>query len=255
MYRKLTTAAAVAALAFGLAACGGGGGGNGDTGMQMTPDPMPPAPTPVAVTLPSDGDNYLTDDEKALTDGTASLTTGGTTDVGPYTLTCDAGPCEVTIADGEVTATGTVTAAYSTAAMTAIDAAKMIAMDENSGRALGLSSALTDHGGATGRGERIRGTTKADDLNFARGLSGGAMVSHDTVGWATSDAGMSISGWAGKVVSKGTQSYTVYTDIAAATRKGYLSVYEPGSTPSFGGTAIGTAISPTSATGRAFQLI
>ena len=56
MYRKLTTAAAVAALAFGLAACGGGRRQRRPTARPTTsnddPDPMPPAPTPVAVTVP-----------------------------------------------------------------------------------------------------------------------------------------------------------------------------------------------------------
>ncbi len=42
MYRKLTTAAAVAALAFGLAACGGGG--DGDDQSMVTPPPDMPDP-------------------------------------------------------------------------------------------------------------------------------------------------------------------------------------------------------------------
>ena len=42
MYRKLTTVAAVAALAFGLAACGGGGSDS----TQTAPPVVDPAPTP-----------------------------------------------------------------------------------------------------------------------------------------------------------------------------------------------------------------
>ncbi len=45
MYRKLTTVAAVAALAFGLAACGGGGGGGDDTAdAPTTMEPTGPTP-------------------------------------------------------------------------------------------------------------------------------------------------------------------------------------------------------------------
>ncbi|MDE0050899.1 MAG: hypothetical protein OXO52_14010 [Rhodospirillales bacterium] len=45
-YKKLTTIAAVAALAIGLAACGGGD----DTTMEMPPPPPPPTPYEMAVT-------------------------------------------------------------------------------------------------------------------------------------------------------------------------------------------------------------
>ena len=202
MYRKLTTAAAVAALTLGLAACGGGGSDEPTASAPpppAMPDPTPPAP--VAVTLPSDGDMYLSDDEKALTDGTISVTAGGSMDVGPYTLSCsDAGPCTVTIADGAVTATGEVTAAYSTAAMTAIADAKMVAMDENSGRASGLSSALSDADGDRGEPIRVDATgLKNADFNISRGLSGMAMVSDGgKSGWSTMSAPNAVAGWQGE---------------------------------------------------------
>ena len=247
MFNKhLMNACLAAVLALGLAACGGSSSDTA-TAPAPAPDPEPPAPTmpaPTAVTLPSDGDDYLDAADLTLTDQMIPLAAGASMDVGAYTLTCsDAGPCEVTIADGAVTATGDVTAAYTTAAMGTINAAKMAKMDETEGRALGLSSAVTDTEGT--RGEAIRGTTKADDLNFARGLSGGAMVSHDTVGWATSDAGMSIPGWAGKVVSRETQSYTVYTDIASAKRKAFTAAYPDTESVQIGVDNTGTAVSIT----------
>ena len=248
MYRKLTTAAAVAVLTLGLAACGGGGSDEPTASAPpppAMPDPTPPAP--VAVTLPSDGNDYLSDDEKALPDGTISVTAGGSMDVGPYTLSCsDAGPCMVTIADGAVTATGEVTAAYSTAAMTAIADAKMVAMDENSGRSLGMHSALTD---ATGtRGQAILAGAKDDDLEIMRGMSGGAMVTDGQLGgksgWTTGTADSAISGFEGHKLTRKTEKFVVHTDIAAAKHKAFLTHYV-GATSATIGTVTVTAVTTT----------
>ena len=226
-YRKLMTICAAAVLALGLAACGGGGGDDGPTAETPTtptmPEPMPPAPEPVAVDLPM----LPTGDMYALSAGEHEIAAGGTAENGGVMFACAAGgeACVVTVtADGTASSTGgAVTASLTSAAEMAYNAQKAAMMAQLEGRAAGLSSAVTDTAGT--RGEAIRGDTKASALNYSRGMSGGAMVSHSTVGWTTGDAGMSISGWAGRMVSKGTQSYTVYTDIANAKRKAYDKAY------------------------------
>ena len=256
MYRKLTTAAAVAALTLGLAACGGGGSDEPTASAPppaATPDPMPP--TPVAVTLPSDGNMYLDADELMLSDATINVTAGGSMDVGPYTLSCsDAGPCVVTIADGEVMATGEVSAAYTTAAMATIDAAKMTAMTEMDGRAAGLNEALTRSGGVndifTGgpNGASLTVTPVQipqagfapgtnTDIVITRGLTGELTVTRDRASWlgdATAAAPLGATSWAGRVLSNGaTQSITVHSNIANAVRADFeadvaSSIYRPG---------------------------
>ena len=249
MYRKLTTAAAVAALTLGLAACGGGGSDEPTASAPppaTTPDPMPPAP--VAVTLPSDGNMYLDADELMLSDATINVTAGGSMDVGPYTLSCsDAGPCEVTIADGEVMATGEVTAAYSTAAMTTIAAAKSDAMDESDGRAMGLAEALTTSDGVNdifgvgaaaltitpvqipqaGLPTDASGTAGRTDIVVTRGLTGDVMVTRDRAGWhgdATAAASVG-AGWGGQVLTnagpRSVQTLTVHSNIANAVRQDF----------------------------------
>ena len=106
MYRKLTTAAAVAALAFGLAACGGGGSDEPTASAPppaMPPDPMPPAPTPVAVTIPETPMGH------AAMAGMYSIPAGGSATSGGVMFSCAAGgeDCAVTVAaDGTATALG-----------------------------------------------------------------------------------------------------------------------------------------------------
>ena len=221
--------AAMAATALALAGCGGGGG---STAGPTTPtDPAPV--TPASVTLPSDGNMYLPDADTMLEDGTHSLAAGASTTLGAYMLSCsDAGPCEITIADGEVTATGEVTAAYTATAKAAITAGQKVAAAELKDRATGLASALADVSGGWGVAIHDPGTpaaqSKGSDFEVSRGLTGDAMISNGgKSGWETNGAAvMALSGWTGKVLTNGkTQSYTVYTDIAAAKRKAYDKAY------------------------------
>lgn len=232
--------AAMAAAALALAGCGGGGSGTSSMAPTM---PTTPAPTATAVTLPSDGNMYLDEMDTTLTDQMISLAAGESMDVGAYTLSCsDAGPCEVTIADGAVEATGEVMADYTTAAMGTINAAKMAKMDENSGRSLGMHSALTD---ATGtRGQQIIGEADADtkdNLVISRGMSGGAMVTNGqlggTSGWTSGMADNAVSGFEGHKRTRKTEKIVVYTDIKAATHKAFLTQY-PATTVDIGGATV-----------------
>ena len=239
MYKNLTTVCAAVVLAFGLAACNGGD--DDDATAPVEPVPMEPVeptpPAPVAVTLPSDGNMYLDPDELMLSDAMISVTAGGSMDVGPYTLTCsDAGPCEVTIADGEVMATGEVTATYTTAAMDAIAEAKMMAMTESDGRAAGLHEALTRSdaaddvftGGPGGNALTITpvripeaGDPGVTNIVVTRGLTGDVMVTRDRAGWhgdAMAAASLGATGWSGKVLNSATQTMTVHSNIANAVR-------------------------------------
>ena len=241
--RTMTHFALAAAAAAALALAGCGGGGSGGTASTPTETPMTPAPTPVAVALPSDGNAYLDAADLTLTDQMIPLAAGASMDVGAYTLSCSAaGPCEVTIADGAVTATGEVTADYTTAAMETIDAAKMTAMDENSGRSLGMHSALTD---ATGtRGQQIIGEADADtkdNLVIVRGMSGGAMVTNGqlggTSGWTSSMADNAVSGFEGHKRTRKTEEIVVYTNIDAAKHKAFLAQY-PDTTTAIAGATV-----------------
>ena len=239
---KTLALAAIAASALALAGCGGGGSNTTSLTPPAGDDPPPkagtpaPTPTPAAVTLPSEDNKYLADADTMLEDGTVSLAAGASTTLGAYMLSCSAaGPCEVTIADGKVEATGEVTAAYTAAAQKTIDDAKKVAAAENKDRATGLSSALADAkgaAGATGRGEPIRvdaAGLKNGDFEISRGLSGMAEVSDGgKSGWSTRSAPNALAGWQGTVLDNGkTQTYTVYTDIAPAKRKAFLTYYKP----------------------------
>ena len=231
--------AAMAASALALAGCGGGGSSSSMVTPPATPTTpttpettTPPTPTPAAVTLPSDGNDYLAAADRALEDQTISLAAGATSDpVGVYTFSCSAaGACEVMIAGGVVTATGTVTAAYSATAMTTITNAKKVAMDENSGRSLGMHSALTD---ATGtRGQQIIGEAAADtkdNLVIVRGMSGDAMVTNGqlggTSGWTSGMADNAVSDFEGHKRTRKTEEIVVYTNIDAAKHKAFLTQY------------------------------
>ena len=239
---KLALTASALAMALMLAGCGGGGSsgtantasGGGAPPPTTPTDDTPPAPTPMAVELPSDSDMYLGDDLMAPMDTTTPimLATGGTHEDGSYTLTCTAGPCEITITDGEVMATGTVDPTYSTAAQGIITDAKMAASDEGKGRAMGLYEALTDD---PPRDEMILGASKKLLMVSHDGSSVMVSVGGRT-GWEVSDdAPMSIDGWAGTMLkgtagSLKTQSYTVYTNIEAPKRKEFSKVYKAGAT-------------------------
>ena len=242
--------AAIAASALALAGCGGGSSSSTMVAPPATPTTPttpstpdePTTPTSTAVTLPSDGNDYLAEADLALEDQMISLATGESEDVGVYTLTCTAGPCEITIADGEVTATGDVSADYTMAAMDTIKTAKMVMMAENSGRSSGMLDALTD---ATGtRGQAILAGAKDNDLEIMRGMSGGAMVTDGQLGgksgWTTAMADSAISGFEGHKLTRKTEKIVVYTDIAAAKHKAFLTHY-PDSTTAIAGATVSIA--------------
>ena len=207
--------------AAGLALAGCGGGGSSSTTSVAPPSggttsTVATEPEPTAVTLPSDGNSYLAAADLELADQTISLAAGGSMDVGAYTLSCsDAGACEVTIAGGAVTATGEVTATYTTAAQETIDTAKMAATDEMGERALGVAAAL------------VGDTTMSSDspkAKIKRGESGAAEIS--LTGWTGSTASSGAVGWAGMMFDGATplnkgQSFAVYTNIEAAKRKAF----------------------------------
>ena len=210
--------AAMAVSALALAGCGGGGSSSTMVAPSATPTTppettTPPAPTPV--TLPSDGNAYLAAADLTLEDDTISLAAGGSMDVGAYTLSCSAaGPCEITIEDGDVEATGTVTATYTTAAMTTINNAKIAQTDEMHMRSLGVGVALIGDTAAS---------SDSPSAKITRGESGAASIS--LKGWTGSAAASTgAEGWSGMMfegaglLNKG-QSMAVYTNIEAAKRK------------------------------------
>ena len=114
MYRKLTTAAAVAALAFGLAACGGGGGDGPTTSVDdldwsMLAGASIPAGTYEIAGAPED----LLEQAAALDVPEGGYAPGDSEILAGYTLTCASNSptnCNVAVnEDGTVTTTGTIT--------------------------------------------------------------------------------------------------------------------------------------------------
>ena len=210
MYRKLTTAAAVAALTLGLAACGGGGS-DGPTASAppppaTTPDPMPPAPTPVAVTVPDA--MYL--DAANMPDGRVHDDRGGHDGHQRRgSLSCApraARDCVVTVADdGSVTATGgMVTASLTAAAMTQVaeakdakkiadDAAALAMRDRVVGKNRALEGATPMADGATA------GTLDENDIRITRGAGAAGRVRvTDPAGYIVADTpAMANGAWAG----------------------------------------------------------
>ena len=241
MYRKLTTVAAVAALAFGLAACGGGGGGNGDTSMQMPPDPMPPAPTPVAVTVP---DAMYLDADNMPVAGTTTIAAGGTYTTGGVTLSCPAGgdACEVEVmADGSVTSTGgEATASLTDAAMLQVAQAKQDAQEEadrvaleNRDRIIGKDRAL--EAAALLPATATANALDIDEIIITRGGSGAATVT--STGYSASEEPILSNGdWAGSrlvdPVPGGMRHLFVYTDKEPATRIQFYNWDGDATTPS-----------------------
>ena len=115
MYRNLTTAAAVAALAFGLAACGGGGGDGGpttsvdDLDWTMLAGASIPAGTYEIAGAPED----LLEQAAALDVPEGGYAPGASENLAGYTLTCASNSptnCNVAVnEDGTITTTGTIT--------------------------------------------------------------------------------------------------------------------------------------------------
>ena len=242
MYRKLTTVAAVAALAFGLAACGGGGGGNGDTGMQM-PDPTPPAPTPVAVAVP---DAMYLDEDNAPMAGSMSIAAGDSYTNNGVTFSCPAGgdACEVEVmADGSVTSTGgEAMAALTDAAMLQVAQAKKDAADAAAAMALEMRDRIIGKDSALENAANLPATVAAggivgeDDITITRAGSGPAKVT--STGYSAADDPALPNGdvWIGShltqaVAGVGTNHLFVYTDKEPATRIQFYNFDNDAATP------------------------
>ena len=255
MYRKLTTVAAVAALAFGLAACGGGGGGNGDTSMQMPPDPMPPAPTPVAVTVP---DAMYLDAANMPMAGSMTIAAGEMATNNGVIFSCPAGgdACEVEVAaDGSVTSTGgEATAALSDAATLQVTQAKkakedMLAAEkmERRDRVIGKDRAIEAASGFAA--DDTAGSLDENDISITRGAGATARVRvTDIAGYTASDMPiLQNPGWAEtrlmRSVSGATQHLFVYTDIGPPTRIQFYNFDNDPLTPSrYGDNTVVTAV-------------
>ena len=261
MYRKLTTAAAVAALAFGLAACGGGGSDEPTASAPppaMPPDPMPPAPTPVAVTVT---DAMYLDAANMPVAGSTTIAAGATHTSGGVTFLCAEGgdACEVTVAeDGSVTATGgMVTASLTAAAMMQVAEAKAAkADDEEAARLVRRNRAIGEDRAIEAATELPRANTAGLDtseITIRRGagvparVRVSATVNTDTTvrGFAPAELAALPNGeWAGtrltRMVGTNTETLTVYTDIGSPTRVPFYnfdndpttpSLYDSGATP------------------------
>ena len=239
MYRKLTTAAAVAALAFGLAACGGGSDEPTASAPPpaMPPDPMPPAPTPVAVTVT---DAMYLDAENMPMAGSMTIAAGETHTSGGVTFLCAEGgeDCVVTVADdGSVTATGgMVTASLTAAAMMQVAEAKeMRAEEDEAARIVRVKRVIGEDRAIEGVGSLQRAATAgldATEIRISRAQGGTARVRvaapatapDATIGGyvAAEDAAMVNGEWAGarltRPVAGATQQLVVYTDIEEPTR-------------------------------------
>ena len=234
MYRKLTTAAAVAALAFGLAACGGGGSDEPTATAPpptTTPDPMPPAPTPVAVTVP---DAMYLDAANAPMAGSMTIMAGMTGTSGGVTFLCAAGgeDCEVTVADdGSVTATGgMVTASLTADAMEQVADAKQMKADEDADmaqmardRAIGQASAMASPGTAPAIVSISHPAGKAVSVRVT-----GFKPTEMQPAMLGNFAGVSLSDTSSAAA---TQYMTVYTDIAEPKRREFYNFDADSDTP------------------------
>ena len=224
MYRKLTTAAAVAALAFGLAACGGGGDDSTEAPVTTpTPMPMPTASVMVPDAMYLDADN-------APSAGSMTIAAGESATNNGVIFSCPAGgdACEVEVmADGSVTSTGgEATAALSADAMVqvaqakkdAADAAAM-AMQERRDRVIGEDRALEAAANLPATG--TAGALDEDEIIISRAPSAMARV-RSTGFSAADDPALPNGDWHGtRLTQTGggvTQHLVVYTDIEAPTR-------------------------------------
>ena len=250
MYRKLTTVAAVAALAFGLAACGGGGSSpttdNQDQDQNQQDDMMPPAPTPVAVTVP---DAMYLDEENAPMAGSMTIAAGMTGTSGGVTFLCAEGgeACEVTVADdGSVTATGgTVTASLTAAAMTQVADAKEMKSDEmvamrdriiGKDRAIEAAANLAIGDAAT----ETPSVLQESEISITRAAGAAARVRVGPTGpdgYGVADTPAMANGeWAGthlvRTLRSSKQHLFVYTDIGPPTRIEFYNFDGKGTTPS-----------------------
>ena len=239
MYRKLTTAAAVAALAFGLAACGGGGDDSTEAPVT-TPMPMPPPTASVMVpdAMYLDADNMPAAGHTLIAAGESATNNG-------VIFSCPAGgeDCDVDVAaDGSVTSTGGVaTAALSAAAMTQVAQAKQDAQEEadrvaleNRDRVIGKDRALET--AANLPAAAAGGIPGEGDITITR--AAGAMARVRVTGYTPhEDAPLPNPGWAGSrlmqsVTGTGTNHLFVYTDIEEPTRIQFYNFDNDAMTPS-----------------------
>ena len=239
----LVLTASALAMALVLVGCGGGSSGSpqaNTTALSAPPatmppptTPPPPEPEPMMVDTSSvPGAKYL-DEAPMLEDTTADImiAAGEMANVGPYVLTNSHATesATVTVKDGEITATGGTVEATGFVEKYAkmIEANKKTMMAERTGRAMGLSDALTDAMGT--RGQAILAAAKDDDLEIMRGMSDGAMVTDGQLGgttsWTTATADSAISDFEGHKLTRKTEKIVVYTDIDAAKHKPFLTAY------------------------------
>ena len=239
--RKTPLALTASALAMALMLVGCGGGSSSSTPQPTvaaapapTPDPTPdptPEPEPEPMTVDTsnvEGAKYLDEAPVAPADTTADImiAAGEMANVGPYVLTNSHATesATVSVKGGVITATGGTVEATGFVEEYAkmIEAAMKMEMAVMTGRAAGMFNALTN---SPARGQAILGSAKAMDVGVTH--DGGAMVSVNggESGWASSAAKTSISGWDGKMLSRKTESYTVYSNIEAPKRKAYSKAY------------------------------
>ena len=241
MYRKLTTAAAVAALTLGLAACGGGGsdGPTASAPPATTPPPTttePTTPMSEVVSLPANtpaGHEPMAGEPETIAAG-ASYTSGGVV----FTCADDGEACVVTVADdGTASSTGgMVTAALTDEAQMAQETAALAMRD----RIIGQNRAIEGAGviGNTLRGGvadiAARSNLDAQNIGITRGPGAAARVRivptagvpAPPAGYAPADTpAMANGAWAGTRLSRSvganTDTLVVYTDIEAPTRRDF----------------------------------
>ena len=234
----LALTASALALALMLAGCGGGSSSSTEptapaAAAPPTPTP-PPAPEPEPMTVMVEFDGYMDASYLTVADvpTAVAIAAGATGTVGPYMVTNGGtATAMVTIEDGVVMVTGVAATDIDVTGFTmaAADAIKMAKKDEETtmaemtGRAAGLSAALS-HADVF--------KAPPDTPMIARGLSGDPTmtINGGEHGWETEDAGMSISKWHGTMLKRGTDSYTVYTNIDAAKPKDFSKEYALGGT-------------------------
>ncbi len=252
MYRKLTTAAAVAALAFGLAACGGGGGGDDTADTPTTTDPMPMPPPMAAVTIP---DGMYLDEDNAPSAGMMTIAAGESATNNGVIFSCPAGgdACEVEVmADGSATSTGgEATAALSDDAMVQVAQAKKdeadmqaAAMLTRRDRVIGEDRAL--EAAANLPATNTAGALDEDEIIITRGGSGPARVT--STGYsAADDPALPNGNWAGSRLTQavrgvGTNHLVVYTDKEPATRIQFYNWDGDATTPSLYASTVADAL-------------
>ena len=260
MYRKLTTVAAVAALAFGLAACGGGGGGDDTSDAPTTMEPMPMPPPTAAVMIP---DGMYLNEDNAPSAGMMTIAAGEMATNNGVIFSCPAGgdACEVEVmADGSVTSTGgEATAALSADAMVQVAQAKQDAQDEadrmaleNRDRIIGKDRALEAAANLGTGTDTTDSTLDEAEISIARapGAMASARVTGAVSGFApAADPALPNGNWRGvhltrSVTGVGTNHLFVYTDIDPPTRIQFYDFDGDPNTPNLYGGTVTNSLTP-----------